>query len=369
MKKWLWIVVIMLIIIVLIAISTRPKTADTSAIKIGANFSLTSFGAGWGEYNRDAALLAVKEINNNGGINNRKVELIIEDNKSSVAGAIDAANKLISIDGVHVMLTGWADYTNTVAPLLEKNKVVGVTVSAGSPDITKQSSWLFRVWPKDSFLSQSLVNYIIKQGYKKVAIFQTIGAWENGTVSAFKQQLSEAGLVLVASESVNPDSKDVKTELAKIKSANPDIIYIIALEPTTGLFIKELKKTNFNVQKLFAVEANTPSIITASGGVANMEGLVYPVTKPPQSDFANNFTTEYGHAPGVSADTTYDAVMLLAQVIKKVGTDPDVIRGELAKTKDYKGASGTITFDANRDRNEAPIQLMQVKNGKFVELE
>jgi len=369
--KWIVGLIVLLVVVVWgYSVFKNPSSpVSNEPIKIGADFSLTSFGASWGEFNRDAASLAVKEINNGGGINKQRVELLIEDNKSSVIGAIDAAQKLINIDGVHILLTGWADYTNTSAPLLAPNKVVGVTVSAGSPDITKQSSWLFRVWPRDSFLSQALANYIETKGYKKVAIFHTIGAWENGTVSAFKEQLSALGKTVVAEELVNPDSRDVKTQLTKIKNANPDVIYIIALEPVTGLFLSESKKIGLNSPKLFAVDADTSELIKASGGVGNMEGLVYPITKAPRTDFVDKFTAEYGHSPGVSADTTYDAVMLLAQTIKKVGSDPDAIRTELAKTKNFQGVSGVITFDEDRDRNEAPIQLMTIKGGEFIPLQ
>jgi branched-chain amino acid transport system substrate-binding protein len=368
MKKstiWAWAVIVIIIIILIIWGISKPS-APQQSIKIGADFAISGYGAEWAENDKDGASLAVKEINAQGGVLGRLLELDLQDNQSSPTGSVQAANKLINQEGVKFILTGWAEHTESILSLLDQNKTIGVGVSTGDPTVTEKSQWFFNVWPRDSFLSRASVDYMNQKGFKKVAIFNTIGPWENGVVATIKSQFASSSMSVIDQESVNPTATDYKTQIAKIKTLSPDVVYIQSLEPNAGIFIKQARDLGLKVPFVYATSMD-PAIVTAAGGMGVLEGTVYPIYKAPADSFQKSFSSEYNRQPGVSADTAYDAVYVLAQAIKNAGSDDvEKVKAELAKTKDFAGASGTITFDETRNRGGAEVIMMMVKEGKFV---
>ncbi|MDB5259443.1 MAG: hypothetical protein JWO73_651 [Candidatus Taylorbacteria bacterium] len=371
MKKSIWAIIAIVIIIILLVLVSKnngKQAISSQPIKIGAVFALTGYGANWAENNRDAAQLAVKEINASGGVLGRQLELDVQDNASTQKGTVEAANKLLSQEGVKFILTGWAEHTEPMLALFDQNKAVGVGVSTGNPSLSEKNQYFFNVWPRDAFLTNASVNYMKSKGYKKVAIFNTIGSWENSVISVISSQIAQAGLVTADTEAVDPTSKDYKTQIAKIKASNPDIIYIQALEPNAGLFVRQARQLRLNVPVMYGTSLD-PEMITAAGGINVLEGTVYPIYKAPAESFQKAFQAAYNRPAGVSADTAYDAVAVLAQAIKNAGSDDvEKVRAELSKTKDFAGVSGNITFDQTRNRGGADVVLMIVKNGKQIPL-
>ncbi len=366
-NKWLIAAVIIVVLGGIWYFAARPKVASGEPIKIGADFSLSSFGAGWGENDRDAAMLAVKEINAKGGVLGRPLQLNIQDNQSTAKDAVSAAQNLIA-GGAKFLLTGWTDQTLAVAPLLVPNNVLGITISAGSNNVTDGSPNLFRVWPADAGQATAIAEYIHDKGYKRVAIFHNPGFYEDDLYARFKQDAARLGLTLVADQAI-PDAQtsDVRTPMAKIKEANPDVIYFNTI---TGLGIREARRIGLNVAMAWFNDATDETFTNKAGGVAALEGLVYPVHGPSTPGFVDAFKKEYNREPGTSANTTYDGVMLLAQAIERAGsTDITKVSAELLKVKDYQGASGTITINDKRDRAMGEVIIMQVKNGQYVKAE
>ncbi len=372
MKKIIWtiIVIIVIILIVVGVLSNKPSSDVSSAnsIKIGADFALTGYGASWAENNRDGAQLAINEINQAGGVLGRNLELVVQDNQSSSRGAVDVASKFINTDQIKYILTAWSEFTVPVIPLLEQNSVIGIGVSVGDPSVAEKSPWFFDVWPRDGFLSQASADYVKERGLKKVAIFSTIGSWENSVVPVFKEQISKNGLTLVASESADPTKTDFKTQISKIKASSPDVIYIQALEPSAGTFIRQARQLGLGMPIIYAT-ALDPSLVDAAGGLKALEGLAYPVYKSSTPEFLEKFKKEYGREAGVSADTAYDSVNVLAEAIKRANSDdPQKVKDQLQKIADFPGASGNITFDMTRNRGKADVILMVVKDGQSVPL-
>lgn len=343
-------------------------SAVKAPIKIGANLPLTGYGASWAENNRDGAQLAVNEINAKGGVLGRQLELVVQDNQSSPTAAVSVASKFINQDKIGFMLTAWSEFTVPVIPLLEQSKTLGVGVSVGDPTVSEKSPWFFDVWPRDGFLSQASADYMQSKGFKKVAIFRTIGSWENSVVPVFKGQIEKYGIIQTADESADPSKTDFKTQISKIKSSNPDVIYIQALEPSAGMFIKQARQLGLTTPIIYATSID-PSLMSAAGGMSSLEGLVFPVYRAPAADFSKRFSDEYKREPGVATDTSYDAVYLIAEAIKNGGSDePEKVRIELAKIKDFPGVSGKITFDETRNRGGADVILMTIKGGQAVPL-
>ncbi len=369
MKKIIiWIVLIAIIVGAIVVIKNKPSVdvSTKEPIKIGADLALSGYGAAWAENDRDGATLAVEEINSNGGVLGRPLQLEIQDNSSTATGAVGAANKLVVQEGVKFILTGWAEHTVPILPLLSQNKALGLGVSTGDSSVAENNEWFYNVWPRDGFLSQASADYIHGKGFKRVGIFNTIGSWENSVVPIFKNQLVAYHVSVIDQESVDPSATDFKTQILKLKGAMPDVVYIQSLEPSAGNFIRQAHQLGLNVPFIYATSID-PSIIAAAGNTMTLEGLVFPIFKTPSDTFIQAFKAKFKREPGVSADTAYDAIYVLARAIKNAGTDdPEKVKAELAKIKDFPGASGPISFDETRNRGAADVIMMVYKNAVSV---
>ncbi len=357
-KKLSWLIgVVVLIVLFVLFRNYRPEdqNLDMGNIKIGADFALTSFGASWAENELKGAQLAVKEINQAGGVLNRNLELIAEDNASGAKGSVSAANKLISVDGVKFLLTGWSDQTEPIIPIITQNKIVTVTVSAGATGITKGSPYLFRTWPADSIAVKSLVEYSKDKGFKKIAVVNSIGAWEHTLVDTFKTLATQNGISVSDSAAVQIDTQDFKTLVVKLKTQNPDAIFIPITSGPIERFVKQAGELGLNIPLMYPVDLTAigvPEKVPAQ----YLKNLIYTNYASSREWFVASYKKEYGQTPGVSADTAYDAIHMIARAIEKAGTtDVDDVMSSFTP---FDGASGKIVFDENRDRTDAEVILM-----------
>ena len=356
----------MAFVIGLIWWGARSESNQGDTIKIGAVFSLTGPGATWGENNLRGAQLAVEELNNNCGVLGRQLELVVEDNQTEARDSVSAAQKLVNLNGAQFLLAGWTEHVLPLVPFINQEKIVTITVSAGAPDVAKQSSYLFRTWPSDVFPIQNLIVVAQSNGWRKVAVAQTIGPWEDGLRQAFIKEAELTGLQVLEATQSPLGTKDFRTDIAKLQTAKPDVVYLPVQTSSLSSFVQQSAQLGFRPQFFYAVDLNTQENVEGVGDISLLEGFIYPIYARSDEDFIQAFKDEYGEQPGVAADTAYDAVYMLARAIEKAGTtDADVVRSSF---QDFDGASGRIAFDSDGDRSSAPVILMTVKNGRFVEL-
>lgn len=357
MKKTFWIIIILAVVLIGAVVVRQAKLTsdDNSSIKIGADFALTGFGASWAENQLKGAALAIKEINANGGVLGKSLELVVEDNKSESKGAVTAAMKLISLNKVHFLLTGWTDQTEPIIPIINQNKIVTMNVAPGASDLTKKSPYLFRTWPADKIAVKALVDYAVAKGYKKAAVVRSVGAWEETLSVSFVGFATDQGIRVSDPVSVQIDTQDFKTIIAKLKSERPDLVFIPITSGPVERFVKQAYELGFDTPLFFPVDVlaiGLPDKVSPRG----LKNFVYATYAASKESFVRVFEKEYGMKPGVSADTTYDAVYMLAGAIEKAGkTDSDSV---IVSFSPFDGASGRIVFDESRDRMGAEVILM-----------
>ncbi|MBI5126496.1 MAG: ABC transporter substrate-binding protein [Candidatus Taylorbacteria bacterium] len=354
-------VVLVVIIVVGVSFVTKGSTSRQDVggtqelIKIGANFALSSFGASWGEPSKQGAELAAFQINQNGGVLGRQVVVVTEDNYSEAKGSVSAVNKLISIDKVNFLLTGWTDQTEPVIPIITQNKILTVTVSAGAADFTKKSEYLYRTWPSDAIAVKELVAYAKSKNFKKVALVQSIGPWENSLIEVFTSLAKEQGIKVVSPVSFPIDTQDFKTHVSKIKQSKPDAVFAAITSGPIERFLQQSGELKIGTPILYPVDVAALGA-TAKVSVPYLKNLIYAIYTPSRQVFVDAFKAKYGTEPGPGADTAYDAVYMIARAVEKAGTT-DVEKVKTAFTP-FDGASGTITFNEFRDRSDAQVILM-----------
>lgn len=346
-------------------IVTNKQTETKGATKIGSILPLTGDTAEIGLRAQEAVNFALEEINAAGGVNGARMEVIFEDGRCNSKSAADAANKLVNLDKVQLIIGGLCSgETLAAAPIAEQNKVVMLSPCSSAPKVSDAGDYIFRDYPSDTFQGSFGAEYVYnKLGIKKVAILHTIGDWGNGIKDTFKKRFLELGGQIVAEESFEQDATDMKTQLTKIKAANPQLVYMPAYTQGAALILKQAKELGINAKFLDGDAGDDPNIIKLAGDAA--EGFRATVAAPGSATFAQRFGQKFGHEPIVCTTYSYDAAKIAAEVLKKAGNDGTKIKNELYKVKNYAGETGSISFDRNGDRTTAEYIIKEVRNGKF----
>ena len=197
--KWIvGVIVVVAVVAVGYFVSKGPsEPVSTEPIKIGFGDAAT-----YGVDEKNATALAVEEINNAGGIKGRSLEVIYEDGKCSGKDAATAAQKLINIDGVKIILGGaCSGETLSIAPIAEQNKIIIFSAFSSSPDITKAGDYIFRNSPSDLDVAKGYAQFIVSRGgYKNIAIISENTDYAGGVKKVFNEEIARLGGKIVADE-------------------------------------------------------------------------------------------------------------------------------------------------------------------------
>ncbi|MEI7960801.1 MAG: ABC transporter substrate-binding protein [archaeon] len=342
-------------------------------IKIGWISDLSGSGAKYGAY--EAGLLAVEEINAKGGINGKKIELIVEDGKCNSKTAVDAMNKLVNIDKVKFVLGGHCSpETIAIAPLAEENKVIVLASISTSPVITSLGDYVFRTSPVSVIQSDLLANLAVtKLKKKKVAIIYSQTDYAKPIAEKMKERFPIEGGQVVLYEGFLQNSTDFRSILAKVQASGADLLFLSPQNSDEALnLLKQVKELNIQTQifgndqlynvKVFGENRLNEGVIIGAPEYSKENALT--------KKFTDAFVAKYKSEPpfGIWTAESYDGVYLLAEGISKYGEDTDKVKEFIYSVKDWEGASGKITIDKNGD-GVREYSLKLVKNGLLVGLD
>ena len=354
--------------------STKPAV-DTSPIKIGVMYPLTGDAGAYGLPIQKATQIALEEVNAKGGVNGRKLEFIYEDSKCNPKDGNSAAQKLVNIDKVKVIIGGvCSGETLGAAPITEANKVILISPSATSPDVTTAGDYVFRVAPSDAYAGVVASDYSFKDlKARKAAIISESADYPQGLRKVFKENFAKLGGTIVADETYNPEDTDFRTQVTKVKAANPDIIYVVPQTPPKGiLLIKQIKEAGIKTQLLTAEVLIGRNVVKENA--VNFEGMIgieqkYDDKAPKSAALLAKYKQDMGEeAPFPTfMSGAYDIVYLLADAIAKNGYDSDKIKVYLYGVKNYEGSVGKLTIDENGD-TIMDYSIKQAKGGELVTL-
>ena len=370
MKKVIWIIIAIVVLVGLVVWgNSRSKTpASGEAIKIGGIFILSGEGASWGEAARNGMELAIKEINEDGGINGRPLQGIYEDDKSSPQGGITAFNKLVNSDKVsYVIGPNWSNVGTALIDLIKQKGVVAISPSLGLAEFNESSEYIFNTWPHDYILSQNLAQYVYEKGYRNVALLGANDVWVKDQTKAFKEKFESLGgkIALVYEPLVT--ETDVRTEMLKIKNnKNIDaVVMTIDGYSLTNVVAKQIKDLGINLPT-YSITIDRQIIKNCEGACDDMTFLTFLT---PDSDFENKYKSTYNREVEIGADSAYDAIMLLVKAFKDTDSlDPGDVQAYLNKVETYKGASGNLVSDGEGAFTK-PYIIKKVQNGEPVTIQ
>ncbi len=361
-KTVIWLVVLILVVGGLILYGSKSggdkKAVSKEPIKIGVMVPLTGDGAVYGEGGRNVYQLAVEEINTAGGINGRPIELVIEDSKCNGKDATSAAQKLINVDKVKVILGGFCSSESIAAtPVAAEAKVALFSPGSSSPDLTGISPYFFRNYPSDASQGKVLaeVAYNVKK-WKKVALLQEQTDYALGVYKAFSTTFEGLGGTIVKEETTTA-STDFRSQLAKLKAAKADALFIDTQTPAMSERIfKQVQDLKWKTP-IIINDATAGDVKTIATFKDLLEGALTAEfsSDPNNATFAKllaNYKTKFGADLPYQAygQTEYDAVYMLKVAIETVGYDGEKIATWSRTVKDWEGASGKVTIGENGDR-------------------
>lgn len=352
-------------------VTGKAVSDDHTPIKIGHILPLTGNQAYVGKVLKIGGDLAVEEINSKGGVNGRPIQILYEDDQADPKQAVTAFTKLTEMQGVKVIMPELSGSTIAVAPLAEQEKIISFSPIASSTKVAKAGDYTFRIREKGSLHGEAAADYMIAQGWTRVALL--VVAHENGAsyADAFTKRFNESGGSILLTQTYSKDSADFKTELTKIKEMHPDAIYLAGFAKEVGEQLKQAKEIGLKTNFVTTPGAEDDQLLTIAGESA--EGLVYTYPlidldrKEVQDFLAKYHNRSRSDALIFGAMNTYDSLHILANVMEKCGQETPCIQTELYSIKDYPGIGGNVTFDSDGEVQKQ-IMIKIVRNGKFEQI-
>ncbi|ASS98325.1 ABC transporter substrate-binding protein [Geobacillus thermocatenulatus] len=344
-------------------------------IKIGANLELSGGVASYGQSIAEGLDLALEEINKE-GINGKKLELVKVDNKSEAAEATNGAIKLISQDKV-VAIIGSATSTNTLAQvqIANDNKVPIITPSGTSETVTvkdgKVNEFVFRTCFIDPFQGTVAAKFALNDlKVKKAAVLiDSASDYSKGLAASFKETFTAGGGQIVAEEAYVAKDTDFRATLTRIKSKNPEFIFLPGYYEEVGLIVKQARELGLNVPIMGGDGWDSPKLVEIAGKDALNNTYItnhYSSGDPDPKiqEFVKAFKAKYNKAPDAFNALGYDTAYFLVDAIKRAGSaDPVKIKDSLAQTKDLQLVTGTFTVDQNHNPVKSAI-ILEYKDGQ-----
>jgi len=335
---------------------SMSSAAESDSVTIGAVLPLTGDAAHWGIPPRNAAEIAVDEVNRAGGIAGRKLTFVVEDDRCQPAEGISAFNKIMAAANPPAILGAvCSGVTLAIAQLAEARKIVLISPASTSPKVTDAGDFIFRVIPSGSVRAKVLAEYIYRErGLRKLAVIYINNEGGVGGSSAFKAQFTQLGGMILLEETYGQGATDVRAQLTKIRAANPDGVIVGSYPPDTVLIMQQARELQLQLPLFFTTESpQNPEVLRQAGDAAN--GAFYILAAPAAGEAPERFTRAYEerfkHKPELFAAEGYDIMRLIAAAMVATGPSHSGpgIRDFLYQVRNYAGASGTITFDQNGD--------------------
>lgn len=347
---------IFLLFIAAMLIAATAAAAD-DVIKIPVASPFTGQLASFGEGVKNGAFLKAEEINSKGGINGKKVEIVLEDELCDPKEAATVATKLAGDSEIGIVVGHLCSSASlAAAPIYKEKGLPAISPASTNPTLGSSSKYYFRNVYKDDFQGAFLARYINEaKGWSKIAVFYETNDYSIGLKDAFVAEAEKRGIKILGEEAYTSDTTDFTPQLSKFKMMKPDAIFVPGYAPQGTLIVSQAAKLGMKVG-VFGADGLDDQVMLEN---KDAEGLF--VTTPFLPDaagdeakgFIDAYKKKYETEPDGFAANTYDAVGLAAQAIAEVGLNREKIREYLAglnsPDNSYKGVTGVTYFDENGD--------------------
>ncbi len=373
-----------LLVLVLAAVSAcgpAPGGSDQAQgdIKIGAIFDVTGGASTLGTAERDTALLLEEQINAKGGIDGRKVDIIVYDSQSDETQAVTTAQRAIQQDNVVAIVGGTTTgATLAMVDTVQSAKVPLISVAAGAGIVNPVKEWVFKTPQTDSLAIRRLFPYFKANNIKRIGFLSSNNAYGDSGRAELKKLAAEGGYEIVADERYGLQDTDMTAQLTRIKAANPDAVINWSIPPTASTVTKNYAQLGFDVPLLQSHGVANRAYLEQSGDAAN--GVVMPIGRLPVVDelpadnpqkavleqYRKEFQAKYNQPPNTFGGHAWDGFQMVFKAIDAVGADRQKIRDHIENDLgEFVGISGVfnITPEDHMGLDVNAFELSEIRDG------
>ena len=354
-----------------LAVGGCGKKSDE--ITVGAFLSLSGSDSTFGTDTRDGIELAVEEVNAAGGVKGKKVKVLYEDDKSTTQEASQKVRQLIDRDKVLAILGEVASSRSLAGGLIANTSHVPmVTPSSTAVEVTQGREWVFRTCFTDEQQGQVAARFV-KNDMKKMRVgvfYAAQDTYSSGLARSFRDEFKKLGGTIVIDKGYQKGETNYTTYLNELKAASPEAVFVPNYYNEMVQIARQAKQVGMP-GSMFVGGDGWDSANLIEGAGEELEGAYFTnhyapdVRWPNSKKFLAAFQAKYKHEPSSLSAQGYDATRLLFDAVGRAAeVTPEGIRKALAETKDFQGATGTMTMDKDRNANK-PIVVVQIKNKKF----
>lgn len=339
------------------------------AIKIGEVNPITGAIGQYGTTCHQGIQLAAEQVNANGGVLGRQIELVTEDNQSKPGETATIIRKFLAQDKV-VAIIGDLTSSGTLegGPIAQAAKIPMVSPLATNPKVTEIGDYIFRVCFIDEFQGRLMARFALENLHAKSAatLTDTKQDYSVGLTGFFTEAFANGAGRIVREQTYISGDTDFRAQLTSIKAVEPEVVFVPGYYPEVGIILKEARQLGLTIPFIGCEAWDNPTLLQVAGKAANgcyfSNQFSSSDPAPVVQEFDKTYSAKYGTLPDNFAALGYDAASVVLDAIRRAGSsDPTAIRDALAATKDHPGVSGNITIDAKRNASK-PAVIMEIKN-------
>ncbi len=358
------------LILAAVAILT-PAAHAADTVKIGLSAPLTG---DWAEYGNDfkrAVTMVIDKANREGGVNGKKLELIIADSRGDAKESVLIAEKFVADPAVIAQIGDFSSSsTMAAAPVYEQAKMVQISPTASHQDWTKKGEYMFRVVATQGYEGPYNARWAVNDlKKKKIATIYINNDWGVDANKYFVAEAKKLGADIVAEEAFTPGEKDFSAIISKLKRLDPELVYMPTFYADFAAIMNQAERAHY--KPVVLANSSLYSAKTIELGGKAVEGTMIPVNyfmtdpRPAAQAFTKEYKMLYGTEPNQFAALAYDAAGVLVAALKAVGTDSRAkVRDGLIGLKGYEGATGPISYAEGRDPAKQLVRIM-IRDGQW----
>jgi len=358
-----------------------PPAQPKAPIKVGAIFAVTGGASFLGAPEAKTAEMFVEKVNDAGGINGHKIELIVKDSAGKPETAISLAKQLIDEDKVLAIIgPSTSGETMAIKNICQEGRTILLSCAAAEDIVNPVASYVFKTPQKDSDAARRIFQVMKAKGITKVGVI----ASNDGFGTAGAKQLAaiapQSGIAIAVSETYDKAETDLTGVLTKIKGQDVQAVINWSIVPAQSLAAKNMKQIGLDVPLFQSHGFGNIKYVEAGGEAAN--GTIFPcgrllvadvlpdnhVQKKLLVEYKTDYEARYNEAASTFGGHAYDALLILAEAVKKAGSiETDQVRDAIENLKGVVGTGGVFNFSPE-DHNGLTIdafEVLTVEDGKF----
>lgn len=346
---------------------------ESDQINIGVIIPMTGELASYGEPMKIGIDMALEELNSREKAPTYRLTFI--DSKADQTTAVSGLQQLINVNKVQFVIGDVSSSTTlAMVPVAEQNEVFLLSPGASSPRLIGISDYFARNYPSSVEESVASAEFVFNElGFEEAALIHVNNEYGLGLSEMFEKTYTDLGGTLIMKESYAFEQTDFRTLVSKIRSINPELIYLAGNQREMGNFMRQFDEAGLSATIVSNISFLEPDCLNIAGPAANGVIVPLPYYNPEDLEmrgayeFGELYHEKHGNYPSIAVAVGYDALMLMAKGIEEKGQSPAEVAAYIRNLKNYDGAMGELNF-TDGDVS-IPVVFKVVENGEPVDYE